>query len=119
YGWMMKVGVLAGEFVVFVLITWHVLRRWVWTRLYCLFAATVLAVAIIVHVAAVIKYDSNKVEGKAMIAAVSEGQAKIAGATTSAAIESAGKSAKELNAVGQRKTAASAINTGKEVASQQ
>ncbi|MCI0392230.1 MAG: hypothetical protein MOB07_26160 [Acidobacteria bacterium] len=116
YGWMMKIGVLAGEFAVFVLITWHVLRRWVWTRVYCLVGATALAIAIIVHVAAVIKHDSNKVEGKEMIAALSEGQAKIASANTSAAIKAAGETAKELNAAGQRKTAASAIRTGKEVA---
>lgn len=116
YRWMMKIGILAGEFVVFTLITWHVLRRWVWTRVYCLIAATVLAVAIIVHVAGVIKHDSNKVEGKEMITALSEGQAKIAGATTSAAIESAGKTARDLNAAGQRRTAASTIRTGKEIA---
>ncbi len=100
YGWMMKVGVLAGEFAVFVLITWHVLRRWIWTRLYCLLASVVLGGALIIHAAGVIKADANKVESKQLIGSLAEGQSKITQGATTGIVGGATQGARQLRRQG-------------------
>lgn len=88
------------------------------TRLidWCFFGSLILLVAELLHAGALLKYESSTAEQNNKIAAVGAAQAQIAGAATSAAIESAGKTAQELNASGQRKTAAKIVNTGKEAA---
>jgi hypothetical protein len=126
YGWMMRIGVCAGEFSVFVLITWHVLRRWVWTRVYCLAASTLLAVCLVVHTAGVIKYDSSRVENRKTLEALAAGQAKIAegaaaGINDSAVkLQQSGASPRQVGRVarsGQQQTAAVAAEANKTLAS--
>lgn len=70
----------------------------------------------VIHAGALLKYASSTAEQSAKIGAIGDAQAKIAGATTSAAIESSSRAARELNASGQRKTASRAMQTGKETA---
>ena len=83
---------------------------------FCFWGSILLAVCEVIHAGAVLKYGSSTTEQKATIAAIGDGQAKIAGAATSAAIESSGKVAERLNSQGQTRSASRTIQTGKDVA---
>lgn len=84
---------------------------------FCFWGAILLAICEVIHAGAVLKYESSTTEQRETIAAIGDAQAKIAGAATSAAIESSGKVAKELNAAGQTRTAGKTISEGGKVAS--
>lgn len=79
---------------------------------FCFWGSILLALCEVIHAGAVLKYESSTTEQKNTIAAVGDAQAKIAGAATSAAIESSGKVARELNSVGQTRTASRTISEG-------
>lgn len=84
---------------------------------WCFWGSIGLAICELIHAGAVLKYESSIKEQQAGLILLGDAQAKIAGAATSAAIESSGKVAKELNAAGQRRTAGKSIQSGKEIAS--
>lgn len=88
------------------------------TRLknFCFYGAIVVALCEVVHVGGILTFESSTAQQKATIAAVGDAQAKIAGATTTAAIEASGKQAQQMNASGQRRTAQAAIRGGATVA---
>lgn len=79
---------------------------------FCFYGAIALALCEVVHVGGILTFESSGAEQKATIAAIGEAQAKIAGATTAAAIEASGKQAQQMNASGQRKSAAAMIKGG-------
>lgn len=79
---------------------------------WCFWGSIALAICEVVHAGAILKYESSTKEQHSQIAAIGDAQAKIAGAATSAAIESSGKVAKDLNAVGQTRTARRTITEG-------
>lgn len=83
---------------------------------WCFYASICLALCEIVHAGGVLTFEGSTVQQKETIAAVGDAQAKIAGATTSAAIESSGKVAQQMNANGQRVSARRTITSGKDVA---
>lgn len=83
---------------------------------WCFFGSLALFSFEVIHAGALLKYESSTAEQESKIAAIGDAQAKIAGATTSAAIESSGRVARDLNASGQHKTARNAISSGKETA---
>lgn len=117
YAWWIKAGlILIVDLSVLWMVTWKLWGPSPEVRAYCFWATGFLLVLSLVHAGALAKLEASKAENVAQIASVGDAQAKVAAATTSAAIESAGKTARELNAVGQRRTAARSINTGKEIA---
>lgn len=88
------------------------------TRLknFCFYGAIVVALCEIVHVGGILTFESSTAQQKATIAAVGDAQAKIAGATTAAAIESSGKVAQNMNRTGQPNLAGQAVRSGQNVA---
>lgn len=83
---------------------------------FCFWGSTVLAICEVVHAGAVLKYESSVKEQQSNLTLLGDTQAKIAGAATSAAIESSGKVAKDLNAVGQRRSAQRVLRAGETTA---
>jgi hypothetical protein len=83
---------------------------------WCFYASICLALCEIVHAGGVLTFESSTVQQKETIAAIGDAQAKVAAASTSAAIETSGKVAQEMNANGQRVTARRTIASGGEVA---
>lgn len=85
---------------------------------WCFWGGLILLIAELVHSGAILKFESATGQQRATIAAVGDAQAKIAGASTQAAIESAGKAAQDLNAIGQRSTARRIVTAGKDAAAE-
>lgn len=83
---------------------------------WCFYASIGLALCEIVHAGGVLTFESSTVQQKETIAAVGDAQARIAGATTTAAIESSGKVAQQMNATGQPRLARSTIKSGQTIA---
>lgn len=83
---------------------------------WCFYASICLALCEIVHAGGVLTFESSTVQQKETIAAVGDAQAKIAGATTGAAIESSGKVAQQMNATGQPNLAKTTLRGGQGVA---
>lgn len=83
---------------------------------FCFFGSILLAVCEVIHAGAILKYESSIKEQQVNLALLGDTQAKIAGAATSAAIESSGKVAKDLNAVGQHRSAQRVLKAGETTA---
>lgn len=109
------VGIVDGS--MFWLVTWKLFGPSPELRVYCFWATGALMIICLVHAGAVFKLEASKGENLAKINAVADAQARIAAATTTAAIEASGQQAQQMNARGQRNTARAAIKQGGEVAS--
>ena len=83
---------------------------------WCFCASWGLLVLEVVHSGALLKYESSMKAQAEAIKNIGDAQAKIAGSTTAAAIESSGKAAQRMNATGQPNLARTTIKTGKAVA---
>ena len=83
---------------------------------FCFFGSILLAICEVIHAGAILKYESSVKEQQVNLALLGDTQAKIAGAATSAAIESSGKVAKDLNAVGQHRSAQRVLRAGETTA---
>lgn len=83
---------------------------------FCFWGSIALAICEVIHAGAVMKYESSIKEQQSGLALLGDTQAKIAGAATSAAIESSGKVAKDLNAVGQHQSARRILKAGETTA---
>lgn len=130
YQWLAKAGLILLPIVALMMTIWelfadkvgpgriHPLHPAVAQFInFCFWGAAVLLICEVIHAGALLKYESSTAEQKNTIAAMGDAQAKIAGATTSAAIESAGRAARELNANGQRRSARRVLQTGQDTAS--
>lgn len=117
YAFYLKAGLVGiVDVSIFWLVTWKLFGPSPELRVYCFWATGVLMVVCLIHAGAVFKLEASKGENLAKINAVADAQARIAAATTSAAIEASGKQAQEMNARGQRLTARRTIEAGKGVA---
>lgn len=83
---------------------------------WCFYASICLACCEVIHAGGVLTFESSTAQQKETIAAIGEAQAKVAAASTSAAIEASGRMAQEMNANGQRVTARRTIVSGNDVA---
>lgn len=109
----LKLGLLfVVDLVAFVLVTWHLFARAGFTRGYCFIAAAVQLVLMLVHAGAVAKLDASVTENRATIAAIAEGQAKIAGAEAEGKMRAATQGAMQANARGQRGLASQITREG-------
>ncbi len=117
YGFWMKAGLIGiFDLSVFWLVTWKLFGPSPELRVYCFWATGVLLLIGLVHAGAVAQFETSKGENLAMVNTVADAQAKIAAATTTAAIEASGKQAQEMNQKGQRNTARATIKQGGDVA---
>ncbi len=129
YGFLAKMGLLLVPVVGLILTCWELfvddvnaprkhpshpkVRRLVnW----CFVMSWAVLLAEVVHSGAILKFESSIQQQAATIKSVSEGQAQIVGAATSAAITSSGEAAQKLNNVGQTRTARRTIASGKDLA---
>jgi hypothetical protein len=129
YRLMAKAGLLLVPVVAFICNTWElfvddqsvkrkhqshpkVIRLANW----CMFAAWALMVADVVHAGALLKFEQSSKNQEKVAQLVTDSQAKIAGETTKAAIQSSSEQAQKMNANGQRRTAQAQLRAGKEIA---
>lgn len=111
-GWMLKVGFCADLLAIGVWIWFHVFRRWRVTRLWCLLAATIMGIFLVVHAAAVTKYLSAKKEAVANVGNLASGLAQITSAGTKGIVEGAGAVANGQRQSGAPNTARATVATG-------
>lgn len=113
-GWMLKVGFMACETSIFIWAWWHVFRRWVITRVWCLVAACAMAIFLVVHATAVTKYVSAKKDATANIGTLATGLAGITGAASQGIVTGAGQVAAGQRQQGAPNTARSTVQAGTE-----
>lgn len=121
-GRMLKTGFAACEASIFIWIFWHVFRRWIWTRVWCLIAATIMGIFLVVHSSAVTKYTAQKKESTQAVTALANGLATITESASKGAIASAGQVAENQRRGGApnsaRATVREASRAAAEVATQ-
>lgn len=118
YAFWMKAGLIGiFDLSVFWLTTWKLFGPSPELRVFCFWAIGFLLIIGLVHAGAVGQYEDSRAENLEMIRTVGDAQAKIASATTKAAIEASGKQAQQMNQSGQRNTARATIKSGGEAAS--
>lgn len=117
-GWMLKLGFAACEVSIFVWIFWHVFRRWTWTRLWCLAAATIMGIFLVIHSSAVTKYVARKKEGAQTVSALASGLAAITESASKGAIASAGQVAETQRRGGAPNSARATVREANRVATQ-
>lgn len=111
YATLAKIGLGMVEFIVIVLALWELFARDRTLSFICFCGLMVVTPMMLIHAAAVLRYESSGIEQAQTVAAVADAQAKIAAATESARIEAAGREASRLNSIGQRSTARRIANS--------
>lgn len=102
---MLKAGFVACEASIFVWIYWHIFRRWLGTRIYCLVAASIMGIFLAVHASSLTKYIASRKQGTTTVAALASGLASITESASKAAIASAGELAESQRKDGAPHTA--------------
>ena len=94
---LMRIGILAGEFAVLVLVLWHIHRLWIWTRIYCLFAAFLMGGILVFHSSIMTTYDNARVGNKAELKAMDASVKEIVAGGTQGITAGAGQAAGQVN----------------------
>lgn len=114
--WMLKIGFCADLVAIGIWVWFHVFRRWRVTRLWCLTAATVMGIFLVVHAAAITKYVAAKKEVTANVSTLATGLAGITQASTEGVVTGTGKVAAQLRQQGAPNSARTAVRDGQRTA---
>lgn len=117
-GWMLKVGFCADLLAIGVWVWFHVFRKWRVTRLWCLTAASVMGIFLVVHAAAITKYVAAKKDAAVGVSTLSTGLAEITKASTEGIVSGTGQVATQLRQQGAPRSANKAVQGGQQAGAQ-